>query len=77
MPKEFSRMMRVAALIQQTVGEIIRRDLYDTRYAWVTISLVEVSPDCKHAKVFFTVLHQVTSEEMLILLKQDLTHIKK
>lgn len=56
MPRDFSRVQRVAEQIQRELAELIRLELKDPRVGFITLSDVELSPDYAHAKVFFTSL---------------------
>jgi ribosome-binding factor A len=51
-----NRNHRIAEQIQHELAEMIGRELRDPRLGLVTISGVDVSPDYRHAKVFFTVI---------------------
>jgi ribosome-binding factor A len=46
----------VSSLIKKTLGEIISKDVSDPKAGLVTITDVEVSPDLKFAKVYYTVI---------------------
>jgi len=50
------RQLRVADRLKQEIAHILRREVEDPRVGFVTITDVEVSPDLKHARVFFSVL---------------------
>lgn len=50
------RPRRVGELIQRELAEMIPRELVAPELGLVTISSVDVSPDLKNAKVYFTVL---------------------
>lgn len=50
------RGTRVGDQIQRVLSEIVRRDLRDPRVGMVTLTAVEMSPDCMHATVYFTCL---------------------
>ncbi|NPV48823.1 MAG: 30S ribosome-binding factor RbfA [Armatimonadetes bacterium] len=50
------RLERVNQLIRDEVADILRRDIHDPLIGFVTITEVEVSPDLRFAKVFFSVL---------------------
>lgn len=50
------RGTRVGDQIQRVLSEIIRRELRDPRVGMVTLTAVEMSPDCAHATVYFTCL---------------------
>lgn len=56
MTKASSRLGRIADQIQRDVAELIRGEVKDPRVGLVTLTGVEVSPDHRHAKIFFTVL---------------------
>ncbi len=51
-----TRLERVGQLIRDEVADILRRDIHDPLIGFVTLTEVEVSPDLRHAKVFFSVL---------------------
>lgn len=50
------RLERINNVIRDEISSMIRRDLHDPLIGFVTITGVEVSPDLRHAKVFFSVL---------------------
>ena len=50
------RGTRVGDQIQRVLSEIVRRELRDPRVGMVTFTAVEMSPDCRHATVYFTCL---------------------
>jgi ribosome-binding factor A len=50
------RMRRIADQIQRELGTLIAGELSDPRFALVTISGVDVSPDLAHATVYYTSL---------------------
>jgi len=56
MPRDFPRTLRVAELIQRELAELIRLEVKDPRVGMVTLTEVDVSPDYKHAKIYFTLL---------------------
>ena len=51
-----TRQRRVQELLVQDISEIVRRELKDPRVGFVTITEAEVTPDLRHARVFFSVL---------------------
>lgn len=51
-----SRVERVSQQLKRDISLIIQRELTDPRLEFVTITQVEVSPDLRYAKVFFSVL---------------------
>lgn len=56
MPREFSRLDRVADFLKQELAQHIRFQIKDPRLASVNITDAEVSRDLGHAKVFFTLI---------------------
>jgi len=50
------RTEQVAEAIKEYVSILIQRELKDPRLGFVTVTRVEISPDLKNAKVFFSVL---------------------
>jgi ribosome-binding factor A len=49
------RVERVADAIRAAIAEILLRELKDPRVGMVTITGVRLSPDLRHARVFFSV----------------------
>jgi len=73
MAKEFSRSRRVADLIQRELAVLIQRDIQDHALGMVTVSTVDVSPDLKNAKVFFTCIgNTVAVEDVFIRLNEHI-----
>jgi ribosome-binding factor A len=55
MSSTFSRIDRIAEMIQRKLAQIIRAEIKDPRLpSLITISAVKVSGDLAHAKVYFT-----------------------
>jgi ribosome-binding factor A len=50
------RQEKVERQIKIEVSEIIQREMKDPRLGFVTITDVEITPDLRHARVFFSVL---------------------
>jgi ribosome-binding factor A len=50
------RPQRIGDQIQRELSELLYRELRDPRVGMVTITAVDVSPDCAHAVVNFTCL---------------------
>jgi ribosome-binding factor A len=48
------RTERVAEALQEAVAEVVQREIKDPRVGMVTITRATVSPDLRHAKVFFS-----------------------
>ncbi len=56
MSRARGRARKVGDQIQRELSEIVRRELRDPRVGMITLTGVEMSPDCAHATVFFTCL---------------------
>ncbi len=56
MPRSSGRAQKVGDQIQRELSEIIHRELRDPRVGLITLTAVDVSPDCAYATVFFTCL---------------------
>ena len=63
MPKDYPRSRRIAEQVQRELTDIIRLELKDPRVGLITITGVEVTPDHKLARVFFTLLGDETKIE--------------
>ena len=58
------RPERVAALVQETLAEVVSGQLKDPRVGFVTVTGVTVSPDCTHANVWVSVLGNDDDQEL-------------
>lgn len=61
MPKEFSRVERVADQIQKELAVMVQREIKDPRLGMVTVNAVKVSRDLGYADVYVSLL---TTEEL-------------
>lgn len=66
--KEFKRADRVAELFQIELASFIQRGIADPRLRDVTLTLIKVSDDLGHAKIYFTLL-DATPEKIRDVLK--------
>lgn len=68
MSNEFKRIDRVAEMMQRKLSQLIQQEIKDPRLpAFITISLVKVTTDLGHAKVYFTALNADIAETTTIL----------
>lgn len=75
---ERSRSERVAQLIKKEISQIIHDELKDPRIGFITITGIELSPDCQHAKVYFSTLgNDADNEKALQGLQSATGFIKK
>ncbi len=56
MARRSGRAQKVGDQVQRELSSILHRELRDPRVGMITLTGVEVSPDCAHATVFFTCL---------------------
>ena len=63
MAKEFERTQRVSHYLHEELARLLQNTVRDPRVQDVNLTGVEVSRDLSHAKVFFTLMSDVTSEE--------------
>ena len=56
MPRSSGRAQKVGDQIQRELAEIIHRELRDPRVGLITLTGVDVSPDCAYAIVYFSCL---------------------
>ena len=62
MPLPYRRADRVGEQIQRELSQLLLREVKDPRVGQVTITAVEISPDLKHARVFFTGARDATAQ---------------
>lgn len=58
-----TRQRKVQELLVHQVSEILRREMKDPRIGFVTITDAEVTPDLRHARVFYSVLGDAEQRE--------------
>jgi ribosome-binding factor A len=63
MPKDYSRVQRVADALRRDVAQYIQLEMRDPRVGMVMVNDVEVSRDLAHAKVFVTVMGKDSEQE--------------
>jgi ribosome-binding factor A len=56
MARQSGRAQKVGDQVQRELSSILHRELRDPRVGMITLTGVEVSPDCTHATVYFTCL---------------------
>jgi ribosome-binding factor A len=52
--KPFTRADRVSGLIQEIIADILRKEIKDPRLEMTIITGVEMSPDLKNARIYFS-----------------------
>lgn len=72
------RPVRMAEAIKRLVSEVMQRGLNDPRVKFVTITNVEVTPDLRLAKIFYSVLgDQKEKKGVAAGLKSAKSYIKR
>ncbi|MBW2452044.1 MAG: 30S ribosome-binding factor RbfA [Deltaproteobacteria bacterium] len=57
------RCRRVAETIHHEISQLLIKGLKDPRIGFITITAVDVSPDLRHAKVFYTLIGNETDRK--------------
>ncbi|MBK8063188.1 MAG: 30S ribosome-binding factor RbfA [Betaproteobacteria bacterium] len=70
MARNSGRAQKVGDQIQRELSEILHRELRDPGVGMITLTGVEVSSDCTHAKVYFTCLDPAHVQGALAGLKR-------
>jgi len=60
------RMRRVNEAMREVLSDALTQDLKDPRVGFVTVTAVETNPDLRHARVFVSVLGDVTVRHDMI-----------
>ena len=71
------RPERVRGLLQETVAEILLREVKDPRIEGITLTGVDITPDLKLAKIYFSTLQPENHEAALVGLKSAAGYIKR
>ena len=63
MGREFERTQRVSHFLHEELARLLQSTVRDPRVQEVNLTGVEVSRDLSHAKVFFTLMNEASTEE--------------
>jgi len=63
--KPYKRTDRVGLQILKILGEITTKHINISHLGFITFTKVNVSPDLRHAKVFYSVLNEKLSQEQV------------
>jgi ribosome-binding factor A len=66
MPKGFPRTRRIGEQVRRELALLIRSEIRDPRMVMVSITSVEVTRDLAHARVYVTMLGDVTARAELL-----------
>lgn len=71
------RTERVASLIKEEIGAIILREYSSTAYGFITVTDVNMSPDLKIAKVYFSIFGSQEKQQLTMeMLNGEKQHIR-
>jgi ribosome-binding factor A len=65
-----ARPERVADLLQRTLAKLLQREAKDPRFAAVTITAVNVSPDLKNATIYVCMLDETKVKDTVAALNK-------
>jgi ribosome-binding factor A len=71
------RLSRVEAEIMREVATLIERELEDPRIKNICITRAKISPDLRHARIFFTVLEESQAEKATHGLNHAVTYLRR
>ena len=60
---EGKRSERIADLVQREVSEMLQKSIKDPRIGFVTITRVQVSDDCRQARIYYSVMGTPEDQE--------------
>jgi len=71
------RLSRIETEIMRELAILIEREIEDPRIKNVNITRVKISPDLRHARIFFTVLDDKLAEKVTHGLKHAVTYLRR
>jgi ribosome-binding factor A len=71
------RQRRVSELIREELSRVLLTDLNDPRLGLVTVTHVEVTPDLRQARVYFSTLRSESQPEVLETLRHASKFIRR
>lgn len=76
MSEPSKRNRQVADMIQRELSLALRREIKDPRLANLSITDVVLSPDFKHAKIYFNLINDKDLEDAKIALQRGTGHFR-
>jgi ribosome-binding factor A len=70
MARDYSRLDRVADVIQRELAQIIQQEMKDPRVGMITIADVKVSKDLAYAKIYVSVMMEEHAKESIAALNK-------
>ena len=71
------RTRRVGKLIRAELGELLTTKVKDPRLALVSLTEVQVSPDLRRAKVYYSILDEARGDEVEKGLKSAMPYLQR
>jgi ribosome-binding factor A len=60
------RSERVQEALRQEISKIVQQEIKDSRIGFITITKVELTPDLRYAKVFFSILGETKDKHLAL-----------
>jgi ribosome-binding factor A len=60
------RLERVQGQLRKEISKILQEDLKDPRIGFVTVTRIDLTPDLRYAKVYFSILGDEQNKELSI-----------
>ncbi len=76
MAKNYSRIQRIADLIQTALAEILQKQAKDLRFGFITVTEVTVAPNLSFAKVYVSVLEEEKAVEAVAALNKAAKYLR-
>jgi len=77
MPRIYGRNRRVADLVQREIATLIQKEIPISETGMITVSFVDVSPDLKNAKIYYTCLaSELSGAAVRELLNRQVKHFR-
>ena len=71
------RTERVASLIKEEIGTLILREYSSTQYGFITVTDVQMTPDLKIAKIYFSIFGSPEKQKQTMeMLMEQRQHIR-
>ena len=71
MPRQYNRSQRVGDLVQRELARMIQKELGDAHLGLITVSMADISPDLKFAKIYVTSLGDDINTDAVIRALND------
>ena len=72
MPRQYNRSQRVGDLVQRELARMIQKELGDAHLGLITVSMADISPDLKYAKIYITSLGDGVNTDAVVRALNDM-----